>query len=129
MENAAKALIIAGGILLALMIITFSIYMIDNVRTIRNAEAEKLEQEQLQKFNQEYEVYNKQVMYGGDVISVINKIKNNNATYKDEPEYQMSYVLTDFIETEIGTTEIYKCTNITYSNTTGRVRTMTFAIY
>ena len=78
MENASKALLIAGGILFALLIITVLLYMNQNIITIRQTEQEKIEVEQLQKFNQEYEVYNKKLMYGAEVMSLINKMKNNN---------------------------------------------------
>ena len=129
MENASKALLIAGGILFALLIITVLLYMNQNIITVRQTEQEKIEIEQLQKFNQEYEVYNKKLMYGAEVMSLINKMKNNNEKYKGNSNYQMSYTLSGFTENNIEKTGVYTCTDIQYSTETGRVKSMTFTKY
>ena len=134
MENAAKALLIAGGVLISLLVITFLIYMLGHVRTIRNAEAEKVEVEKLQKFNQEYEAYNRTVMFGADVLSLVHKMKDNNVSgnYKmnctvkiDEKTYSLS---DEELETKLSEnkTNPYKCTGITYDSETGKVKTMNF---
>ena len=82
MENASKALIIAGGILLAIITLSILVYSYNNI-TIYQDEKEKNElQEQITKYNAEYEGYNKKVMYGTDVISVLNKAISNNETKK-----------------------------------------------
>lgn len=134
MENAAKALLIAGGILLALLIITFLLYMTGHVRTIRASEREKVEIEQLQKFNQEYEVYNKKLLYSQEVLSLINKMEDNNAR-NSSTLLQMEYTLVGFtVDTlkqniENKETTIYSCTGIQYSSDTGRVKSMTFKKY
>lgn len=126
MENASKALLIAGGILLALIIITTFVYLVGHVKTIKQVEATKAEVAQLQKFNQEYEAYNKKLMYGAEVHSVINKIKDNNKKYAENINFQITYVLEDFTEEEIEKTSIYTCTAINYSDSTGRVSSMSF---
>ena len=77
MENASKALIIAGGILLAIITLSVLVYSYNHI-TIYQDEKEKNElQEQITKYNAEYEGYNKKVMYGADVISVLNKAISN----------------------------------------------------
>ena len=82
MENASKALIIAGGILLAIITLSILLYSYNNI-TIYQDEKEKNEmQEQITRYNAEYEGYNKKVMYGTDVISVLNKAISNNETKK-----------------------------------------------
>lgn len=91
MENAAKALIIAGGILLAIMTLTLLVYGITSTGRIEQARAESEKTEELANFNMEYEAYNKKRMYGVDVITVINKAINHNkamkATNIDDPYY------------------------------------------
>ena len=129
MENASKALIIAGGILLALFIITVTLYMILYVRTIRQAEEAKKEIEQLHTFNQSYEVYDRKLLYGAEVISLINKIKDNNQKYQQSSTFQMNYILTDFTEDSIEKTGVYTCTNIEYNDETGRISSMSFKKY
>ena len=55
MENAAKALIIAGAILLSILLISLGIIVVNNTRgTINNA---NLNTEEIQKFNGRFEAY------------------------------------------------------------------------
>lgn len=88
MENAQKALTMAGGLLLALMILAVVYYMIQQAAA-RNISLEELQSsEQRAKFNAEYEAYQKNLMYGVDVISCINKAISNNKAYEDyEPAH------------------------------------------
>ena len=78
MENASKALAIAGSILLSIMIIATLLYMVNNIREVKNQEDEQLKQQQILEFNKEYESYEKNLMRGTDVITVINKANNSN---------------------------------------------------
>ena len=79
MENASKALLIAGGILLAMLVMALLVLLNNNVQTLKTAQLEKAYQEELTAFNMQFEAYNKKIMYGTDVISVVNKaIANNN---------------------------------------------------
>ena len=95
MENAAKALLIAGGILIAIMILTVLVYAITTKNRIEKAEYEKVQLEKIAKFNSEFEAYNKERLYGIDVISVINKAiahnKKMQAT-KTEDKYFINVV-------------------------------------
>lgn len=81
MENAAKALEIAGGILLAVIIMALIVYFFSNIGVFPQQEETMESAEQLSKFNLEYEVYEKSAMYGVDVISCLNKAKSNNDKY------------------------------------------------
>lgn len=83
MENAAKALEIAAGVLLAVIIMSLIAYFFAQIG-VWPQEQEKMESaEQLAKFNLEYEVYQKSAMYGVDVISCLNKAKSNNEKYAE----------------------------------------------
>lgn len=91
MDNAAKALVIAGGILLAILIISLGIYIWQlSGNFVSQGEVEK-EQERIKAFNQEYESYQRQALRGTDIISVINKIRNNNIKNADAEELQISW--------------------------------------
>ena len=80
MENATKALLMIGSILLAILILSLIVLLMNNLQVIRTSESEKTFREQLTAFNMQYEAYNKKIMYGTDIISVVNKaIDNNNA--------------------------------------------------
>lgn len=78
MENASKALMIAGGILLAILTLTLVVYMMTAVTSMGDAQDAKTLAQQKTTFNKEYEAYNKRRMYGTDVITVINKAADNN---------------------------------------------------
>lgn len=103
MENASKALLMAGGIIIAVLIIALVVYMFNSSSSLKqNSEDVKLA-EQIADFNQEYEAYNRKLMRGTDIISIINKVNSNNEKYEDEPQYQMKvkFTLIDNIEYEL----------------------------
>ena len=83
MENASKALLMAGGIFLAIALLTFGVYTYTSLNKLTNEKDEQTAQQQLVNFNKSYEAYNKSIMYGTDLISVINKANDNNALYND----------------------------------------------
>lgn len=91
MENASKALIVAGGILLALIVLTLLVYGLTATGRIEEAQNKADETEELAKFNMEYESYNKKRMYGIELISLINKAMEHNskmnASKIDHPYY------------------------------------------
>ena len=83
MENAAKALEIVAGVLLAVIIMSLIAYFFTQLG-VWPQEQEKVESaEQLARFNKEYTVYEKSAMYGVDVISCLNKAKSNNEKYAE----------------------------------------------
>lgn len=84
MENASKALVMAGGILIAIMILAALAYAAGQWGLIPQAVEQSKEAQQLAKFNQEYESYNKDVMYGSDVVSVLNKAISNNSVISND---------------------------------------------
>ena len=52
----------------------------------KKVETSTLTEEQIVKFNQEFLTYNKSVMYGTDVISVLNKAIDNNERYAEDDD-------------------------------------------
>ncbi len=89
MENASKALLIAGGVLMALLIIGTLVYSYRSVGEYF-AESENIKlTEQLSAFNNQYESYHRNLLRGTEVISVINKAIDNNNRYSDEPNYNV----------------------------------------
>lgn len=81
MENAAKALEIAAGVLAAVLIMSLIAYFFSTARLSPLEEDSMKTAEQLAKFNLEYEVYDKKAMYGADVISCLTKAQSNNEKY------------------------------------------------
>lgn len=81
MENATRALEIAAGVLLAVLIMSLIAYFFSSMSLWPQEEDSMETAEQLAKFNLEYEVYAKKAMYGADVISCLAKAQSNNEKY------------------------------------------------
>ena len=95
MENATKALLIAGGVLIGVMIIAVLIYMISNLSTISTSQEQAREAEQLQEFNKTYESYQKKKLRGTEFVSLINtSIHSNNQNSGDAEKQIAVYVTT-----------------------------------
>ena len=74
----SKALIIVAGVLLAMLVVAFITFSFQRMGTWATANDQELLAEQKEKFNKEYEAYDKNLMYGVDVISCLNKALSNN---------------------------------------------------
>lgn len=90
MENASKALIMAGEILIGILVIGVLVYGYTNIRSLKAEEQGGAKSEQLAALNREYESYNRKLLRGVDVISVINKAIDNNNKYEYENAYNIS---------------------------------------
>lgn len=133
MENASKALIIAGGVLLAMMILSLVVYVASSMTDIAESEERRTLAEQTAEFNKSYLSYNKSRMYGTDVISVYNKAEDNNTKNNDNAEYKIDIEILDEKGNNIQVSRdqefkmtIFKCDKVEYSQITGRVKKMTF---
>ncbi len=101
MENASKALIIAGGMLLTILIISVLV-MVRNGIGANLSERDKAEAtEQLSKFNMKYESYNKDIR-GIDLRSLINMADDDNlkTVKKIEIEFTVINDLNSSVVTE-----------------------------
>lgn len=115
MENAAKALLIAGGIAIALIIISLLVYSANKISEIGEINQKEAEVKQLAEFNAEYEAYNKKLMYGAEVLSVINKAEDNNIKYEDDA-YKITIKVWDENNVEQIAVYNYKATSNSYLN-------------
>ena len=81
MENSTKALIMVANLMLAVMVLTVIVYFFQNMRALPEQQEQAKKVEEIRKFNLEYEVFDKKLMYGVDVISALNKADSNNEKY------------------------------------------------
>ena len=81
MENATKALIIACNVMLAVIILSVLLYGYGRIRQLPLEEDARAQAEAIAEFNKGFEVYDKKIMYGVDVLSCLNKAKSNNEKY------------------------------------------------
>ena len=122
MENASKALLMAGGILIAILIIALLVRSFTSVSIFQKAKLTEEEQQQLLAFNEQYTKYLNQYVYGTEVLSLINKYSENGIA-----------VYVNGVKKESGTyeeyckdTKYYKCTSVGYDESTGRVNSICF---
>ena len=108
MENASKALVIAGGVIIAVMILATLLYASKTWNIIPQAEDTTLAQKQLMAFNQQYESYARDALYGVDLISILNKAIDNNEKYNVKPGELMSVNVEFIIKNDIEETTITK---------------------
>jgi len=103
--NMAQALKLAGGILVALVLISGLTIMFGKLSPSQNTLEDIKAFEQTIAFNKEFEVYDKDIMYGLDVISAINKAASYNKTYIDEYGYtedlERNYLVNIILEDDI----------------------------
>lgn len=131
MENASKALLIAGGILIAILVLAVVVTVSTSTSKLAQSQDEKKLAEQTAEFNRSFEAYNKKVMYGTDIISVVNKandynerVGSNDITIKVLDKDHSSEISISY-EKEFKSS-VFACTGIDYSNITGRVNFMEF---
>lgn len=117
MENASKALLIAGGILLAVLVLSLLGLLLSNISSNQLAQEKRLEAEQLQEFNQRYESYNKKALFGVDIITLQNLAKTDGNIVNIEVKDVVDVV-------EIEKTDVYTCTGMEYNN--GKISKLSF---
>jgi len=81
MENSSYALYIAVGTLIAIAVLSFLVFNWRKIGILESAKDDVVAVKNKAEFNKEYEVYNKSLMYGTDVLSCLNKAQNNNQKY------------------------------------------------
>ena len=87
MENASKALIIAGAILLAILLITLGIYIFQQSQSTVNNSG--MSQAEVQSFNSQFIKYEGTSVKGSAVKSLVQEVNANNS--QDESnEHQIS---------------------------------------
>lgn len=137
MDNATEALLIAGGILLGILTITALVYMFNNLSIMGNAQEKREETKRLAEWNSEWEAYNKIQLRGAEVLTVVNKAKQNNSMYEENSKYNVNVEINgkDNYGNEINISNIakykrsiFECTKMSYNSETGRVNTIIFSL-
>lgn len=78
MENATKALLIAAGVLLAMMVVTLLIFGWNTISDYFQNENEETKEMQLVEFNMQFENYANDDIRGSDLLSLMAKIEDYN---------------------------------------------------
>lgn len=78
MENASKALLIAGAVLLLMLVLSVGIYITKKMASQTSEIYKDLEQSDIDELNQKFFAYEQRDIYIQDVVSIINYAKNIN---------------------------------------------------
>ena len=153
MENASKALIMAGGVLIGVLILALMVYLFISFGANSKEIYDRIEENQLLQFNANFNIYEgRNNLTIHQVVSVASLAKENNEKYQYRADHQVqvilnnmgSYSSNDFQNTDISkmqelvdlyttvdnTGEINKtftCTKVEYNNI-GRVSSITFKL-
>lgn len=87
MENASKALIMAGGVLIALLVIGALMLMFNNLSTYENANRQSEAESHIADFNKEFVGYERDNVTGIDLVSISNKIESYQTIKSDDEDY------------------------------------------
>ena len=78
MENASKALLMAAGVLMALIVIGAFLLMLNGLSDYQNKSEVSKEQQQLTAFNNQFYTYDRADLRGTDMLSLMNSIIDYN---------------------------------------------------
>lgn len=78
MENATKALEMAASVLIGMLIIGLIVFAYTQLSDLKQTEENAKAVEQAKDFNQDYEVYNREGVYGSELLSLANKVVDYN---------------------------------------------------
>lgn len=92
MENASKALLMAAGVLIGLLILSLGVFLFADFGATSKEVYNELEAHQLTEYNAQYTVYSGRkdiTIY--EIVSVANLAKQNNEDYKDYMDFANKY--------------------------------------
>lgn len=121
MENASKALIIAGGVLIAILVITLLVVFYDNLKVLMSTQETVDASEQVLEFNKQYDAYYRNNIYGSELLSLVNKAYDYNKTeYEEEGYSKMDMQITFKTKIFAYNSEVIIDTKTTYTQDTLR---------
>lgn len=150
MENASKALIMAGGVLIGILILSLAAYLFVDLGSTSAEITAQNARKQITEFNSKFTAYEEYKDKEGnwqitiyDIISIAAYAKENNEYYKDSENEKISVridnkeiqdnnnaqnenLIKNYIKYD-GTLVKFKCDNIDY-NSRGKVKMIIFKV-
>ena len=150
MENASKALIIAGGMLIAMLIVGLLVWGFGRIRETQQAQVDQESIQEITDFNERFEAYNRTTVRGYQMISLANLVYDTNSRYTEADGYNRVTVTVDGLSSADATNEdlvtyiqtnydrmnsnqknalkelVFECTGVEYDTQNSRVLHMTF---
>ena len=105
MENAARALTMAAGVLIGIMIISIAVYLFTSLGNTSSEIYSKVEQTKIDKFNSQFlKYYRLDTCTAHDIVSIANLAKNSNKYYEleegSEYNYYVNVIVKDYIDSK-----------------------------
>lgn len=140
MENASKALIIAGAILLSILIISLGIFIFNQASEI--TKSSNLSEIEVLQFNEKFTSFEGSHVRGSEVNTLITRIIQNNVANQDDKSQQVTLNVTagawqgeknknntQITDATIGKAQTGKTYNVSYTldGKTGLVNVITIA--
>lgn len=129
MENASKALIIAGAILLSILIISLGITIFNQAKQVVGSTSGSMDAVEISTFNSKFEAYEGSNISGSNVNALLNVVLSNNRTNAaaNEDSKLITVNSTDIVVTSASTTGGTNYTSaVTKKAQTGYTYTVTF---
>lgn len=92
MENASKALIIAGAILLSILIISLGIFIFNQASEI--TKSSNLSEVEVLQFNEKFTSFEGENVRGSEVNSLLNRVAQNNIANQDDESKKVAVTVT-----------------------------------
>ena len=132
MENATKALLMAGGILLALLVVGALLMLFNNLSIHQDQNDASKKIAQIAEFNNQFEPYNKDDLTLMDLKSIYNKIESNNSLNIDQKiSHNIKDIYPEIVNDfkSLGSADkqnrVFKCTDVKYDSK-GIIKEMNF---
>ena len=132
MENAAKALSIAGGVLIAVMLAVLVYYVFTHWGDSQRSSQEDIEIQKVEDFNKSYLSYEK-VLYGSELLGLVNKMSDYNISddvkYSGYSTMNLSMKITDRTTGNLFSYGTYNLTSISNAINTVMNKTVNSSKY
>lgn len=150
MENASKALIIAGGMLIAMLIVGLLVWGFGRISETQQTQVDQESIQEITDFNERFEAYNRTTVRGYQIISLANLVYDTNSRFTEADGYNPVTVTVDGLSSADATNEdlvtyiqtnydrmnsnqknalkelVFECTGVEYDTQNSRVLNMTF---
>lgn len=134
MENATKALLIAGAFLIAIIIISVGVGMYFFFSTQASIHKQKIETTEIQKFNSNFDSYVGETnIRPQEIVTLVNKadeLEYKVVIYIKEGMYSSPKAISSLNDSLMGKFinggDYYSCTSVKYDETDGRIKEIVF---
>lgn len=107
MENASKALIIAGSVLISVLIISALVLMFNQIGELQRTEATSEDEKKINEYNKQIESFERTGLYGSEILSIANLVNDYNKRQSELNGYEPIEFIVEFNNEEDGLEKQY----------------------